>query len=149
MAFLASNVLPADAYKELKREVVRLKSYCQAKANQFNSDSSADDILRVLVDIKSFEDNFDRFKSIQGLADYAISQENAPNYNVITEFNEVSTAITTVKNWVADNFPKDASGYVQAWTINATTKQLEPRIFPAAQIAQLRTHMLTVAGMVI
>lgn len=146
MAFLASNVLPADAYKELKREAVRLKSYCQDKASQFNNDTKADDILRVLVDLKSFEDNFDRFKSIQGLSQYAIDQEQDQNYNVVEEFNSLSTAITTVKNWVADNYPKDTSGHVQGWTINATTKQLEPRIFPSSQIAQLRTHILTVAG---
>ena len=148
MAFKASNVLPAIAYADLKREAVRLKTYCNSKASQLQSGGDTDQIIRILADIKSFEDAFSRFTGVAGLAAYAIEQENDASYDVVAEFAALTTSLTSVKSWIMANFPKDSNGYLLGWTLNTQTNLVETRQFTTAQTSSLRDNLLSVSALV-
>ena len=56
---------------------------------------------------------WDEASSLPGMVQWARDQEDDQSYDVVAEFLAMRTAAVAVSQWVFDNFPKGAGGYLE------------------------------------
>lgn len=73
--------------------------------------------------------------SLSGIVQYARDQFDDPTLDVVAEFSAMRNAATTLRDWIFNNFPKDAGG---AWLINSydNTGNSTSLQFTQAQLTQ-------------
>jgi len=80
-----------------------------------------------------------------GIGAYAQAQINDASINIATEFNAMMTGITNTVDWILDQFPRDANGFllVKVWGTGAiaNTGRTQDATFTTAQLANLRTQL--------
>ena|ERR1043166_4600884 len=78
--------------------------------------------------------------AVPGIGAYAQSQINDATFDVSAAFTAMVNQLTSARDWIIANFPKDASGFLLAQTLAADGHQ-QDRVFTAAQTAGLRTTL--------
>lgn len=111
MAFRASNILPQRGYNQARAIALDLKSYCASKAAdiQANGDDTGD-LLGILAKLTQASADFNEIAAIPGIAEYAISQEDDPLYDVVAEFQALVAVIGIAVAALAAAFPRDVDG---------------------------------------
>lgn len=118
----------------IKREAQTLHDQCAA------GDVEAWRIAQYCESLSNSRDRLAALAAIPGLGAYAQAQENDPAYDVAAEYATMRDAIDATRTWIVANFPKDASGYLQAFQFTAQAK-LARRALTTAQTAGLRTTL--------
>lgn len=79
-------------------------------------------------------------RSTPGIGPYAQEQLGSPTLDVDTEFGEMLSTATTLRDWIFANFPKDVSG---AWLVHSydASGVQSHLVFTTAQLAQFRTNV--------
>lgn len=96
-------------------------------------------ILGLYTLLRSDHTEITALSQTPGLATYVQQQKNNPTMDVVAEFTTMLNTLTTVVNWIAANFPKDANGFLLAQTLGADRPV--DRTFTTAELAGLRTQL--------
>jgi hypothetical protein len=98
---------------------------------------SGQQIITYLQELVGLRATMVAYISTPGLLAYVREQVNSGTVDVVAEWNTMNGTITGVVDWVRNNFPKDANGYL-------LDRQLD-----AAGVVQLRTFTpATLTGLV-
>lgn len=129
MAFRTDGL--AKAYSRGQTQAIQCKTVAQSASAALAADNqSANAIIQLLSQMKSFIETFDAVAATPGLAAYAQEQENDPAYDVVAEFNAMRAAAVAVRDWIITNFPTSAGGFIEKDTLNAdgsiTVRQFTP-----------------------
>jgi hypothetical protein len=113
-------------------------------AVSLRGDSAAGDVnaSRVLSMWTRLNDAIARLTAIAaipGIGAWAKEEMNDPALDVATEFNAMMGTMADARDWIAANFPKDASGYLLEKQFSGT--EIVSRTFTPAQTAGLRTEL--------
>lgn len=139
MAFRSSNVLTqAQALADAMGMAASIKGLLQSYATALAGNVTSDQVFQLVDNIRAVLVNFNRDAAVPNIAAYAQAQFNDSTYNVATEFTNMVNALNAVVSWVVTNFPKDAGGFIQAYTINADGSR-SPASFTSAQTGGLLT----------
>jgi hypothetical protein len=112
-----------------------------AKARVDSGPAPADDVINLMRAIKVSRDLLAQYAAAPGLDAVAREQYNDPALNFSAELTAVVNACDTCLTWVADNFPKDASGWLLKDKI--VNGALAPRVFTQAQLSTFSTTLGT------
>jgi len=139
MAYNAT-MKPAEAIGIIDAQLRWIRQQAQAAVAALAGNVTATQIFQMLDNIRSPLALINAAAAVPGIAVYAQAQlPNNPAYDVVTEFTNTINVIQGVINWIVANFPKDAGGFAQAYTI-ATNGDRTPVTFTPAQTAGLATQ---------
>jgi len=142
MAFKASNVLPSDAYRTVKRAAVQLKVNLQGMVSYMGINGADYDYLKaVYLTLNRARDQFNDLKTTPGLSQYARDQENSQAYDVGAEFNSMVASIDAALTWIDANVPTNVTVKPPGQWGNET---MISNTFTAGQTAGLRTALQAV-----
>ena len=142
MAFPSSNSDDlASAWSAIRNAAFVVKR----EAERLSVDSAAGNVeaVRVLqftAMLSDQNDKFARYTLVPGLVAYVREQISDPAIDIVAEYNAMLTQINATKNWIAANFPKDASGYLLYHQLGADSRIVQRTLAPA-QTAGLRTQL--------
>lgn len=140
MTFPASPNTLADALISLRQSAASTKSSAQQARTTLAAGSvSANLILALRNNIISAISNWTSVASTTGLASYAQSQYSDSGLDIVTEYQNMKAAAQAVVDWITNNFPKDASGYLLKDQFSVSG--LTVRQFTTAQTAGLVTAL--------
>ena len=146
MAFKASVATQAAGLTKAMQTAQWLQMVCsQAAATMQAGTVSSDLVLQLLDNLRQATTAFQGVAAIPGIAAYAQAQFNDATYNIATEFTTMTNALAAALSWITTNFPKDAQGFSQSYTINADGSKT-PASFTSAQTAGLVTALNAVAA---
>ena len=148
MAFLASNLIPQDAYQRAKQLAWGLRSVASAAIAETAGGSNADRLVLLLAHLRSLQAQLVDIADTPGIAAYARDQEGDAEYDVAAEFTALLAALDDVGDWIAAAMPKDGSGYLLLWTLDAATGNRVPRTFTGTQLGALGTKLQTLVDAV-
>lgn len=139
MAFQTDSL--AKEYNSAQQEAIRIKAgVTSASAAYKANNQSANSLIALLQQMKSAIEVWDRVAALPGIAQYARDQHDDQAYDVIAEFTAMRAAAVSVRDWVINNFPKSAGGYIEKDTLEADGA-ITVRVFTIAQLAPLTTEM--------
>lgn len=140
MAFPTSTQTKADALAAVIRTAKNIKTYAQnQKAFLANNSASSNAVLGVMFEIRSAMEKWNQAKTVPGIGDYAKDQLNDPSLDIAAEFTNMVNAAQGVIDWIDNNFPKDANGYLLSRKI--VNASIEFRQFTPAQTQGLRDQL--------
>lgn len=122
MAFLASNPLLAEAYKNVKNTAFQVKIYCESRSLLFANGGTESEILATVDNLNSMKAIIQNNATAPGLAEYAKIQEDDPLYDVVAEYLAMIAAIDSVLTYITNNIPA-------------------PRTFTAIQLEALKSNI--------
>jgi len=120
MAFPASNILLADAYKQVKGTMFQVNNYAQGRSDLFATDSEESTVLAAVDNLTALKGILQANASAPGMAEYARIQEDDPTLDLVAEYQAVITAIDAVLDYISANIPA-------------------PRVFTIVALAPLKT----------
>ncbi len=135
MAFRATNIIPQDALKAIKAQVVQLLRLAQNRKTVLLSNTGADVILAMVDALLIQQANIDALKDTPGLVAYAKAQENDADYDIVTEFVALDGALDDVVAEITSTFP--AATFL---TLNPDGTKTFQQLTPA-QTANRRTKL--------
>ena len=138
MAFKATQATQAQGLMMAMRQAAWIKQEAQSAVAMLQSTVTANQIFQIVDNLRSPLQVFAQVAAIPGIAAYAQTQFNDPTYDVATEFTGMVNAVQGVVDWIVANFPKDAGGFAQAYTL-ASDGSRTPATFTPAQTAGLTT----------
>lgn len=149
MAFLATNIIPKTIYDEVKKHAAQMRKGCLNYIAKIDAGQSltADQIINLTQRLRWYRDRFNLAKSTDGIVDYATTQEDKGDYDVIAEFTAMLSAIEAVITWVYNCFPTSAEGYIEAHML-AMDGTLTIREFSPAQLSGWKTSLQALADSV-
>lgn len=97
-------------------------------------------VFSMLDQLSAIIATLNTYKNVIGLNAYATA--NIPGYagTLTTDITAVINAAQACISWVSTNFPKDAGGFIQAYTLNADGTRTMA-LFTPAQTAGLQTAL--------
>ena len=149
MAFRASSIIPAEAYKQVKQLAVNVKRYSQgAITSSAAGPITYDDIRDLYVFLKNAEAQLVSLAAIPGLSEYAAAQEDGDDYNIGAEFTEMLNAIAAARSWMTANVPTTGITAVapESWTASGS---MIATTFASEQTAALRTNLQTIVNAIV
>lgn len=140
MALQSSNTfLAGDAFTAIRGNAAGWKGQTQNALAALQAGSvNTDFIFRLLDQTASAITALTAWKATAGLDTYATGQGYPTTLS--TDCNSCITAAQSVISWVTTNFPADAQGFLQGYTLNADGSRI-PRSFTTAQTAGLQTAL--------
>lgn len=139
MAFKASNVVPQEAYRQVKGAAVQLKvNLMSFKAKMAASGADYDYLHGIYMTLKRADDQFTSLKSTSGLAQYAKDQESDQAYDVAAAFTSMQAEISTAMAWMVANVPTNVTAKSPDQWGDST---LISNTFTAAQTSGLQTAL--------
>ena len=148
MAFRATNIVPQDAYDDIKAIATSLKAAAAKASAALATDTPAQTVLAYLEVMKDYKSRLSALKDTTGLADYAKEQESDPTYDVAAEFVSLMAVLDTAIASLVASFPVDGSGYLLDRTFDAEGALVQ-RVFTAAQLAGVKADVDAVASQVV
>lgn len=129
---------PATAFAHAKSVAVRVKTYCQNRRTQFQSATNRDVVLATSNDLRGWRGELAEAAAVPGIGQYAKDQENDQAYDVVAEFNALTSAIDEVVSFIVAAFPASVNGAIEEKSLNpdGSTSYLT---FTAAQLGGLVT----------
>ena len=113
MVFKATTGSLQQALLQAQNETRRLKQYAESVSSFIASNNvSANQIIEMLSEFKSYRETFLKLKSTPNMVNYAKEQFDDVNYDIITEFQTMNQLLNVAMVWIINNFPKDANGYI-------------------------------------
>lgn len=148
MTFPASNIIKSDAYSELKRGAVWMKSLATSmRATMAAGDVTAQWILGQLQQIRTMITRWTELSAVPGLAAYAQDQEANPALDIVAEYTTMKNALVAVRDRIINDLPKASAppGVVGnlAVYILAGNGDLSTMSFTPAQTVNLRGDLDT------
>jgi hypothetical protein len=142
MAFKASNLVPAETYRQVKGAAVQLKAICQGfNARLLANNADYQFLYDIYVTLARANSQFDALKTTPGLSTYAQSQEDDAAYDVAAEFTAMQSAINSAQNWMETNVPVKNRTVKSVNTWDSSDSILISDVFTPAQTAGLRTQL--------
>lgn len=140
MALQSSNVLlPGDAYKLIRDATQSWKAVAQnALASMQTGSVNTDFIFKMLDQLNQVISSLAVWKVVSGLDTYAAGQGYSGTLS--TDCTTTSNAAQTCINWTVTNFPADAQGFLEGYTLN-TDGTRTPRSFTSTNTAGLQTNL--------
>lgn len=148
MAFLASNLIPQTAYQQAKQTALNLRTLAVEAITLTAGGSNADWLLGLLTRLLATQTALNQLAATPGIAAYAQEQEGNDQYDVASEFTAMLAALDDTADWLAAAMPKDGSGYLLLWTLDANTGNRIPRAFTGTQLASLGTKLQNIVNAV-
>ena len=140
MAFRTDGL--GKAYQKIQGEARRAKNRAVALRDQLIAGNvNAESIIDIMSSFKSYIDTSDEVSSLSGMTDFAKAQEDDPTYDVIVEFTAARIAAIAAADWVVNNFPQSAGGFMEKETIQVDYTTVT-RTFPPAQTTGLQVVLL-------
>lgn len=102
--------------------------------------ANAMDIMRQGTILADALDWFAIARATPGIGPYAQEQVNDPTLDLAAEFTAMVNSITTCRNWIVNNVPRDAGGFFLGVTI-LSSGRYQWRVFTAAQLSGLVTQL--------
>ena len=144
MAFPASTTSLATVLFEMQSLANSMKGQAQ-NALTFATTNNIDSnfVFTFLDRFYALGSALNTWKTTPGLNTFATSGA-LPNYagNLVNDTDAIINAGLGVIGWVVTNFPKDAQGFVQAYTLQADGSRTAATFTPS-QTAGLRTALAT------
>ena len=142
MAYPASTRTLQSVLDEINATALRVKANLTTVRNASAAGPIArQQILDVQRDLARGIERLTTLSATPGLAAYAQAQFNNPSLDIAAEFTTMLAAMNSLRDWVFQNFPKDAvSGawLVVTYDANGVVTQLT---FTTAQLAEWRTRV--------
>jgi hypothetical protein len=110
----------------------------QIRAASVAGPVAAQQLLDFLAQLATQQERLAACAAVTGIGSYA--QQQFPSLNLSAEFSSMQTAITNVRTWMVNNFPKDGSGYLLARQFDGTGRTTD-RTFSTAALADFRTQL--------
>lgn len=140
MAFKTAGL--SKAYNTAQEEAIRLKEYAQShRAGLIANAQTGFFIEEIMLRMPKAVAVWDAAKNLPGMLQYAKDQHDDPTYDVVLEFTAMRDAAIAVSQWIFDNFPKSAGGFVEKQTYEIDFSITEAT-FTSAQTAGLQTALL-------
>jgi hypothetical protein len=140
VALQSSNIfLAGDAYVAIRSNSAGWKAQSQNALTRCQGGSiDTDFIFRLLDQTVTVVNALTSWKATAGLDAFATGQ--AYPTTMTTDCNTCVTAAQAIISWVTTNFPVDAGGFLQGYTLNADGSRTA-RSFTTAQTAGLQTSL--------
>ena len=136
----------AKAYTGAQRESIRIKSYAtSAAATLAVGNVSANLIQAIMLQMKSSIEVWDAASGLSGMQQWARDQEDDQAYDVVAEFLTMRNSAISVRDWVINNFPTSAGGFIEKDTYEADGA-ITVRSFTNVDTAVLQTRLTTLAA---
>jgi hypothetical protein len=137
MALIGSDSI-GDKYELGKREVTRFRTDCvNAITRMAAGDIEASQVIELYARVGSARARVLNFVTLPGLNVIAQEKENDPGYDAVAEFTTLAGLCLDALNWIENNAPQDAEGYVKVFTLAGGS--VSYRVFSSAQSSGLRT----------
>lgn len=132
-------LLASDAYAALRNNMPGWKAQAQnalafIQANAINSDY----VFGMLDQLRAIIISINNMNAVAGLNAYATSLGYSGT--MTTDAGLVVTAATNCISWITTNFPKDAGGFIQAYTLAADGSRTAT-VFTPAQTVGLQNSL--------
>ena len=125
-----------------------VKTYAQRlDAKSSTGTCTIDDILNAARGIYNAKQALAALASTPGLPAYAKTELNSASYDIAAEYAAMLAQINATLAWIAANLPKDGSGYVLDYQVDATFAKV-PRTFTSGSLAALRTQLAALVATV-
>jgi len=149
MAFLASNLVPVQAYARAKGIALSAQVASETWIAEATADAgmSSDRLMDCLATLRRWVTDLNTLKTTPGIAAYAQEQESDPTYDVAAEFTALVDTIQSAGTYLAGVLPQDANGYLLLWTMDGAG-QRTPRMFTAAQMAPFVPYLQAISDAV-
>jgi hypothetical protein len=89
--------------------------------------------------IAEAEEKLQQYASTPGLPVYA-QEQTGSTVDIVAEYQALASELAASRAWIANNFPKDAGGYLLYHSFNAAGRVVVRQLAPA-QTAGLRTQL--------
>lgn len=96
MTFLATNILPTEAYNRAKQLAVQVKRLAQARSSEWSSGADASVVLSMVDNMVALKLMLETQAAVSGIGPYAKDQESDQSYDVVAEFNALIAAMGAV-----------------------------------------------------
>jgi hypothetical protein len=142
MSLQSSNdLLAGDAYSLIRANAASYKAQAQNALLSLQAGSvNTDFIFKMLDQVSGAINALTTWKAVASLDAYATAQGYPTLQTLSVDCNTAITAAQAVLSWVATNFPADAGGFLQGYTLNADGSRT-PRTFTTVQTAGLQTAL--------
>lgn len=131
MAFRATQATQAQGLMMAMQQAAWIKQQAQGAVTMLAGNVTANQVFQIVDNLRSPLQIFSQVAAIPGIAAYAQAQFNDPTYDVAAEFTAMVNAVQAVVDWVVANFPKDAGGFVEAYTLAANGDRTSATFTPA------------------
>jgi hypothetical protein len=144
MAFRTDSL--TAVYVGVQSSAKAARSYAlNTAATMAASTVSANAVIQVMEVMKSFLEDLTLASNAGGIAQYAKDQSDNQSYDVVAEFSAMQAEAILVRNWVIQNFPISAGGYIDKDIIEADGS-ITVRQFTTVQSTGLQTVLTSFAA---
>lgn len=147
---LASNQIPADAYREFKQLCNRVDGKCAEWIALLSADVDADQVWAWYTEMYLAWKRLNEIAAVPGIAEYAAAQEYAvdPAYDPAAAFATLMGALVSAKDWLYAAMPRDVNGYLLTHT-STPEAVLVPRVYTPAETAALIPYLEAIAAVIV
>jgi len=136
MAFKTDGL--GKAYAGAQQESANVHAFAtNRRANLIAVNQTGDAIEAIMTRMRDAVILWDGASGLPGMVQWARDQEDDQSYDVVAEFLAMRTAAVAVSQWVKDNFPTGAGGYIEKEFYQANFT-IESRNFTPAQTVDLQ-----------
>jgi len=137
MAFNATAVTLENGLRQIREIAAQEKVYLTQVNTALTGNIDAIYALNFLANLDRVVPMMDTLASLNGMAEYAQQQLGNANYNIVTEYTAMRTALVAVATWLRTNIPSNAitvtaGVQVGATYAPATTAALKALVIAAA-----------------
>lgn len=133
MPVRATNITPADAYRDIKRTTVALRRSAVQDRSRLAAGCNGDVLTAMPPTLGGYRSALLTLAATPGLLAYVKDQESDPNYDVVAEYSALLDLIVAAGAAVIGVVPK-AGGFNVTHSYD-NTGALVPREFDAATLA--------------
>lgn len=128
-----------SAWAGARATASKVKQMCQGiRVASLAGPVAAQQLLDFMAQLATQQERLTACAGVPGIGAYA--QQQFPALNLPAEFSAMQSAITNVRTWMVDNFPKDGSGFLLARQFDAAGRTTD-RTFSTAALAGFRTQL--------
>lgn len=140
MAYPASTNTLKAAFDQANGVAVRMKRHATTLLDRSAAGTVPRmDVVQFMRDLHQAIVIWDATRAITGIVEYARTEFAQPTLDVAGEFLAMRTAAATLRDWIYNNFPKDANGLALIATLQSDGT-LSDAGFTTAQLATFRTN---------
>lgn len=141
MAFPASAPLLSDELAKAKNEALRIRNLSTAiKARSLAGDIARFELIAYMGQLNRAVTIWNAARSTPNIAAYAQTQLGNGSLDVAAEFTAMMNATTALRDWIFNNFPKDAGNAWLVYSYDSAGVQTS-LVFTTAQLAPFRTNV--------
>lgn len=147
MAFRSSTQTQAWGLAAAIQQAAWVKQQAQAGVALLSGTVNVNQLFQLIDNLRAPLGIFNSVASIPGIGAYAQAQFDDPGYDVVAEFTAMVNALQACIDWIVNNFPADAQGFIQAYKLNADGSRTAST-FSSAQTAGLASALNTLIAQI-